>query len=78
MTDYPRFEAVKGAADAAHREYHGGRLVDLVFWLVDRRTRKRPACQAPATLDSAIGSVEVHERLPLRRPAETPQSIAAE
>jgi len=36
MTDYPRYEQVKGSPDSAYRGYHGARLVSLVFGLVDR------------------------------------------
>ena len=70
MTDYPRFEPVKGAPDVAYRAYHGSRLVDLVFWLVDRWTGKARAGQTTSAVDPASGPIEVHERLPTRRPAE--------
>ena len=63
MTDYPRFEPVKGPPEVAYRAYHGGRLVDLVFWLVDHWTGKP---RAVPVLDPASGPVEVHERLPTR------------
>ena len=35
MTDHPRFEPCKDPPAIAHRAYHGGRLVELVFRLVD-------------------------------------------
>lgn len=35
MTDHPRFKPVKGDPDALHRHYHGGRVVDLAFTLVE-------------------------------------------
>ena len=33
--DGPRFERVAGKHDELHRSYHGGRLVDFVFSIVD-------------------------------------------
>lgn len=33
--DYPRFERIEGPADRLHERYHGGRLVTLVFAIVD-------------------------------------------
>jgi hypothetical protein len=35
MTDQPRFEPCEVPPDVAHCAYHGGRLVDFVFRLVD-------------------------------------------
>ncbi len=35
MTDHPRFYPCDDLPAVAHRAYHGGRLVDLVFRLVD-------------------------------------------
>ena len=65
MTDYPRYEPVKGPPDVAHRGYHGGRVVDLVFHLVDRWRAMPPRTVTPE-LDPASGSLELHERLPAR------------
>ena len=64
MTDYPRFEPAKGEPEVAYKAYQGSRLVELVFWLVDRCMGKRGA--APL-LDLASGPIKVHERLPTRR-----------
>lgn len=33
--DRPGFQRVEGARDEMHRRYYGGRVVDLVFYLVD-------------------------------------------
>jgi hypothetical protein len=35
MTDHPRFEPIRGASDAAHLAYNGGRLVGAVLRLID-------------------------------------------
>jgi hypothetical protein len=35
MTDHPRFQRCEDPPAIAHRAYHGGPLVDLVFRLVD-------------------------------------------
>jgi hypothetical protein len=70
MTDHPRYEAVKGPPDTAHRHYGGGALVDLVLRLVDRRrgsARAAPVRAAPA-LDPSSGQVEIHERPPRQGP----------
>ena len=42
------FQRVEGARDELHRRYYGGRVVDLVFslvdaWLAGRRHPRRPA-----------------------------------
>jgi hypothetical protein len=68
MTDYPRFEPVRGEPDTAHEAYHGGSLVSLVFRLVDRwRGRTQRASQGRAT-PRTEGAIEVHERLPVPAP----------
>jgi hypothetical protein len=68
MTDWPRFEPVKGPADTAYRQYNGGRQVTMVFRLIDwwrSGAGAAPVRAAPA-LDPASGATEVHER-PARR-----------
>jgi hypothetical protein len=66
MTDYPRFEPVKGATDVAGgRYYYRGPLVDLIFWFADRWTGMPTARDAPA-LDLAGTAVEIHERPPTK------------
>jgi hypothetical protein len=70
MTDYPRYEPVKGPPDTAHRHYGGARLVDLVFRLVDRWRGSAGAAMvrvAPA-LDPSSGQTEIHERPPQQSP----------
>jgi len=64
MTDYPRFEAIKGPPDTAHQHYNGGRLVDLVFRLIDRWRggAGAAAVRAAPALDPASGPIEIHER----------------
>lgn len=42
MTDHPRFKNLSCSNDAAHRQYHGGRLVELVLWAVDRLRQPHP------------------------------------
>lgn len=41
MTDAPRFKKVKSDPATAHADYHGGRLVSLVFRLADWLRRRR-------------------------------------
>ena len=68
MTDHPRFEPVKGDPAVAHEAYHGGRLVSLVFRLVDGwrgRARKRPQDYGAS---SRGGAIEIHERAPVLGP----------
>jgi len=50
MTDRPRFEPVSCRPEEAHRRYHGGRLVALVFGIVDHWALQRPAGRAPRSL----------------------------
>jgi hypothetical protein len=64
MTDYPRFEHVKGEPDVAHQAYYGGPLVTLVFRLVDRWRARPNKAQAAAALAPASGGIEIHERPP--------------
>lgn len=33
--DAPRFKQIEGSADCLHERYHGGRLVTLLFAIVD-------------------------------------------
>lgn len=47
MTDGPRFQPLQGRPDDAHRSYYGGRIVDLVLGVVDRRALQRPTGRAP-------------------------------
>ena len=71
MTDYPRFERVKGPPDVAHRRYHGGPIVDLLLSIIDGWSgRPRAGLTAP-TLDPASGAIELHERPPTRRASGT-------
>lgn len=43
MTDCPRFEKPADPADEAHKQYHGGRFVDLALRAADRwRARRMP------------------------------------
>jgi hypothetical protein len=66
MTDYPRFDSVKCAADVARRRYYyRGPFVDRIFWFADRWTETPTARGAPA-LDLAGGAVEIHERPPTK------------
>ena len=55
MTDYPRFEPVSCRPEEAHRRYHGGCFVDLVFGVVDYRALRRPTGRAPHTLKFEVG-----------------------
>lgn len=70
MTDYPRFEIVKGPPDDVYKAYHGARVVSLVFALVDRWRGSGAYGQRARGLDPASGAYEVHER-PLAAPAES-------
>jgi hypothetical protein len=66
MTDYPRFEHVRGEPDVAHEAYNGGVVVSFAFRLVDRwmgLSRRRSAGEMVP--GSARGGIEVHERAPL-------------
>jgi hypothetical protein len=79
MTDYPRYEPVKGSPDTADRHYGGARLVDLVFHLVERcRGRAGAAAvRAAPALDPSSGRIEIHERPPPQVPV-TERSAADE
>jgi hypothetical protein len=70
MTDHPRYEAVKGPPDTAHRHYGGGALVDLVLRLVDRRRGSAGAAtvRAAPALDPSSGPIEIRERPPQQGP----------
>jgi hypothetical protein len=68
MTDHPRFQEVKDPPDVAYRAYHGGRLVELVFWLADRWKVTRAARQAARSPDTTDGATEADKRLPMRAP----------
>jgi len=59
--DHPGFESVKGAPEQAHRQYHGGGLVDVIFRLIDGRGAQR----SPGAHEQISGgaAVEIHERL---------------
>lgn len=60
--DFPRFEPVKGPPEQAHRHHHGGRLVDFIFRLIDRRRAKRSATQATDAQLSGRSPIEIQER----------------
>jgi hypothetical protein len=79
MTDHPRYEAVKGPPDTAHRHYGGGALVDLVFRLVDRWRGGAGAAtvRAAPALDPSSGRIEIHER-PTRQGPVAGASAAGE
>jgi hypothetical protein len=79
MSDWPRFEQVKGPPDTAHEHYFGGRLVGLVFHLIDRRRggAGAAAVQAAPALDPASGAIQIHER-PGPRTTATLRSASAE
>lgn len=70
MTDHPRFKISHSSNDTAHRDHHGGRLVDLVLWIVDR-LRPPPPTTTPAGAD---GPVAMHgadaARRSIRGPSE--------
>src|SRR5512145_157483 len=70
MTDHPRYEPVTGPPDTAHRHYHGGRLVGLVFRLIDRWRggAGTAAVRAAPALDPSSGPIEIHERPPRQDP----------
>ena len=59
MSDYPRFEPVKGPPDVAYRNYYGGPVVKLLFSIVDLWSG-RPK-DAPV-IDPVSGPIEIHER----------------
>jgi hypothetical protein len=42
MADGARFVPVKGKPDELHWQHHGGRVVDLVFRIVDHRSASKP------------------------------------
>jgi hypothetical protein len=64
MTDHPRFQPCDDPPAAAHRAYYGGRLVDLVFWLVDWWWPETPGGrQRSAARETAKHSVDVQEPL---------------
>src|SRR5262245_27008778 len=70
MTDYPRYEAVKGPPETAHRHYGGAGLVDLAFRVADRWCggAGAAAVRAAPALDPSSSPVEIHERPPRRGP----------
>jgi hypothetical protein len=70
MSDYPRFYKFKGEPDVAHEAYYGGRLVSLVFRLVDRWRARSEARQAAPAAASERSQVEINERAPAGVPAE--------
>jgi hypothetical protein len=55
MTDHPRFEPMHYGSDDAHRHHHGGRIVDFVLGVVDRRALRRPSGRALRTLKFEVG-----------------------
>lgn len=55
MTDHPRFEPVTCRPEQAHRQHYGGRLVDLVFSVMDRWTLQRPTGRVPRSLKFEVG-----------------------
>lgn len=55
MTDHPRFEPMRYGSDDAHRHHHGGRVVDFVLGVVDRRALRRPSGRALRTLRFEVG-----------------------
>ncbi|HKB39065.1 MAG TPA: hypothetical protein VKD72_21680 [Gemmataceae bacterium] len=77
MTDYPRYEAVKGPPETAHRHYGGAGLVDLVFRLADRWCggAGAAAVRAAPALDPSSGQIEIRVR-PLRRGPVAERSAA--
>jgi hypothetical protein len=77
MTDHPRFERVGGEPDVAHAAYHGGRLVSLVFRLVDRWMGRRQQSEAPAAAHAG-GGIAIHERPRVPAPAAAALPGAAE
>lgn len=61
MTDYPRFEQVKGDRDGAHEAYHGGPLVTLIFRIVDAWLGYSPKGHE-ARQPARVAEIEIHER----------------
>jgi hypothetical protein len=53
MTDHPRFEHCEDPPAIAHRAYHGGRMVELVFRLVDWWWPETPAGRQRADMREA-------------------------
>jgi hypothetical protein len=68
MTDHPRFEPCEDPPATAHRAYHGGRLVELVFRLVDWWWPDTPGGRRRAC---------VHEAANRAIDAQEPQQAAA-
>jgi hypothetical protein len=68
MTDYPRFEPVRGEPDVAHKAYYGGPLVSLVFRLVDRWRGRVQELPQGYGASPHRGTIEVHERPPVLAP----------
>ena len=54
MTDHPRFSRVTGGPDSAHRHYHGGKLVEWVFRLLDSAMAERLRAGTPAHGDRVV------------------------
>ena len=54
MTDHPRFEPIRGAPDAAHLDYNGGRLVDAVLKLIDWWLAPRESAPPSARVTRAM------------------------
>jgi hypothetical protein len=62
MTDHPRFQLCNGPPAVAHRAYHGGPLVDLVFRLVDWWWPETPGGRQRTGLrQAARRTIDAHE-----------------
>jgi hypothetical protein len=69
MTDHPRFKLVKGPPEKAHRHYNGGRLVDLVFRIVDgwRGSAGAGLVRTAPALHAVDSPMVIHGRVPTVR-----------
>ena len=74
MSDYPRFEPVKGPPDATYQNYYGGPAVKLLFLIVDLWTGRPKGRRSTPVLDPATGPIEIHES---RSPAGSALDVAA-
>lgn len=69
--DHPRFERIQGHRDSLHLAYHGGKVVELVLWLVDR-------CVISRMRVSATARPPAYAAIPTNPPGKPPQGALCE